>query len=456
MMLTPALLAALGVITNPNGIFVLPLYGGYIQRAYGPLFWFIITILLGYLFVSLYLMFQTLLSDRSPSIKSRVKLVLKGILVLIVCALSDIFLNVVLAAWLPIIPGLTSFGIFVSDIFFIIAIHRDKVFDIITIAHQDVIDTLAHGILVVDENETVIEINRSLRPQYDLHLGDRFDIENFLSHCSTDHNIDLFLQTYQNHPLERTEIEITLGESNHYYIIVHVAPIIVNGTMKGRIITFQDVSDLRCLVEETNRQNIILHERNQSLIAIRDELFQTNQKLEKKAITDSLTGCYNRRYLTQQLEHEVIENVRSHTPFTIILLDIDFFKRINDIFGHLTGDEVICSIVETIKRILRQTDILARYGGEEFMIYLPNTNQSQANMLAERVRAAVESNKAPVKDRAQVLSITISMGLLTIDNFIEQIPENPSVYLSRLLASVDEALYQAKKAGRNRIVSRIQ
>lgn len=451
----PALLAALGVVVNPGGIFVQPLHGGYIHRVYGPLFWFIITILLGYLFLSFYLMLQTLASVRQPRIKRQIRLVLKGLLVLTVCTLSDIFLNVVLDPWLPVIPGLTSIGILLSDIFFIIAIRRDKVFDIITIAHKDVIDTIAHGILVLDENETVVEINRSMRPQFDLQIGDRFEIETLLSRSCTDSNIDLFLKAYGERPLESAEIEITLKESDRRHFIIHAAPILVHGIMIGRNIMFQDVSELRRLVEEKNRQNIILHERNQSLLAIQDELFQANRKLEQKAITDSLTGCYNRGYLTQQMEHEVIENVRSFTPFSIILLDIDFFKLINDRYGHLAGDDVLCSTVETIKLNLRRSDIFARYGGEEFIIYLPNTNRSQAEMLAGRVKDAVESNKVMINNEAHTVSITISLGLLTIDNLIDEIAGNPKVYINGLFRSVDEALYQAKEEGRNRIVSRV-
>jgi two-component system cell cycle response regulator len=449
----PALLGALGVIINPNGMFVHPLHGDYIQRNYGSLFWFIITILIGYIIVSLLIMYRALVSDNAPRIKKQVKHVLNGILVMTAFILLDIFLNVVLAPFLPVIPGLTSFGILLSAIFFVIAIHRDKVFDIVTIAHQDIIDTIAHGILVLNDSETVVEINQSLLPQIDMHIGDRFDMATILPQGQSGSKIDLFLQAYRKHPLERIEIEIITNEVDRRHISIHAAPIMVSGTMVGRIITFQDMSELRRLIDETNLQNEILQDRNQSLIVIQDELFQTNQKLEQMAITDSLTGCYNRHYLTQQLEHEVMKNMRYQIPFAIFLLDIDFFKLVNDNYGHLVGDEVICSTVEAIKQTLRRTDILARYGGEEFIIYLPHTSQSQANILAERVKSAVESNKVIVENIASSLSITISMGLLSINHFTIENLKNPKTYLNELFESVDKALYQAKKEGRNRIVS---
>lgn len=113
--------------------------------------------------------------------------------------------------------------------------------------------------------------------------------------------------------------------------------------MVGRILTFQDRSELHRLIAETNQQNEILQERNLALIEIQNELSQTNQKLKQMAITDSLTGCYNRHYLTQYLEQEIIENMILKQPFAIILLDIDFFKTVNDNYGHLVGDVVIAA-----------------------------------------------------------------------------------------------------------------
>nr|WP_052475986.1 GGDEF domain-containing protein [Cohnella kolymensis] len=103
-----------------------------------------------------------------------------------------------------------------------------------------------------------------------------------------------------------------------------------------------------------NRKNEALHERNMELIAIQDELFRVNQKLEQMAITDGLTGCFNRRYLMQQLEHEVLLNMRYRIPYSILLFDIDHFKQINDHYGHLVGDEVIRSTVNIVRDTLRR------------------------------------------------------------------------------------------------------
>lgn len=450
----PVLLVAITVIINPKGMFVTPLDGSYIIRSYGTLFWLSITVLTCYIISSLYIMYLAFISDKSPRIKKQVKYVLLGILVMITFILLDVFFNVVLGPFLPIIPGLTSFGILLSAIFFIIAIHRDKVLDIVTIAHQDIIDTISHGILVLDDYEIVLEINQLSTRHLDIHLGDNFDITTIFQPQQSVSQINLFLQAYRNHPLEKVEIELVFNyNEKNLTIRIHVAPIIVGGNWVGRIISFEDVSELRSLINETKLQNEILQERNHALTVIQDELFQTNQKLQLMAITDSLTGCYNRHYLTQQLEQELVKNMHNRIPFAILLIDIDHFKTVNDTYGHLIGDEVICSTVGAIQMILRQDDILARYGGEEFIIYLPHTGPMEATALAERVRLAVESNKLNPDNITQALSITVSMGVLSIHNFKLAPVDSPKIHLNNLFESVDKALYQAKKAGRNRIVS---
>ncbi|MNJ60196.1 Response regulator PleD [compost metagenome] len=171
------------------------------------------------------------------------------------------------------------------------------------------------------------------------------------------------------------------------------------------------------------------------------------------AITDSLTGCYNRSFLTQELELQAKEYINNRIPFSIILLDIDFFKSINDSYGHLVGDRVLRDTVEVIQHSLRIHDILARYGGEEFIICLPNTQLNQANIIAERVKSTIESNRIIIQEDTPPISITVSIGLLSTDHMEIDISKDVQAILNELFESVDRALYQAKSDGRNRIVS---
>ncbi|MCR8643056.1 diguanylate cyclase [Paenibacillus sp. N1-5-1-14] len=448
----PALLIIPIIIINPNAMFVLPVEGGYVERDYGTLFWFTMIILLGYVIVSLFIMLQALIRDNSTRIKNQVKQVLIGMLVMTAFVLSDLLLNVAFPQNQTVIQGLTSFGILFSAIFFVIAIHRNKVFDIVTIAHQDIIDTIDLGILVIDDNEIIIEINQLLSPYLNLHVGDQFDIEDILPQETQADMAEPFIQAYQEHPLERTEIEVVYHAIKDSHVHIQVSPILVEGSMVGRIITFQDMSELRSLIEETKLQNEILRNRNDSLITIQQELSRTNLKLEQMAVTDSLTGCYNRHYLMQQLEQDINQNLQDQIPFSILLLDIDHFKSVNDNYGHLVGDDVLCRTVGIIQHYLRQDDILARYGGEEFIVYLPDTEQSEAEILAERIKSAVEMNTINISKGAS-LSITISIGLQSNRTFASDPSMHSETALNEMFQAVDEALYQAKREGRNRIVS---
>ncbi|WP_044647816.1 diguanylate cyclase [Paenibacillus terrae] len=454
LLFAPAVIVAVGVVMNPFSLFVTPLEGGYIDRAYGPWFWIVIVILVSYFFASLSVLFRALHSSQtSPTIKKQVKITLWGIFVLAAFAGSDALLNVVLSEWLPIIPGLTSLGIFLSDLFFVYVIKKYNVFDLVYIAHEDVINTIPYGILVLDENESIVEVNKALRSFIDLHVGDHFDMEAFLGSVRVEDSSKRFLDHYKQKENTLSQMEIIVERDSARHFILQASPIVDSYRMQiGHILTFQDVSQERYLVKEMNRQNEILQERNHSLDRIRHELSQANRKLEELVLTDSLTNCYNRRYLTQHLAHEVITNIHYRTPFSLILFDIDFFKAINDRYGHVKGDEVLYRTAQAVKQSIRSTDILTRYGGEEFMIYLPHTERQLAKQLAERVRLSVESNHIVVEHEIEQVSITISIGILSIEDFDhEHVLDNPEEYLIQLFAAVDKALYQAKQNGRNRI-----
>ncbi|ANS76517.1 hypothetical protein AWM70_19655 [Paenibacillus yonginensis] len=456
LLVLPAVIAAAGVMVNPFQLFVRPLEGGYMHRAYGPWFWLMIAILLSYFFASLSLLLRTVRNSKTLlAIRKQVKITLWGIFVLATFACSDLILNVVLRKWLPIIPGLTSVGIFISALFFGYVIKRYNMFDLVSIAHEDMINTIPYGILVLDENESVIEVNTALQRFMDLSLGDYFDLESFLDSVRVEGSSREFLEHYRHKDNTSAELEIIFERETVRHFILQAVPILdANRLQIGRILTFQDVSQERYLVQELNRQNEILQERNHSLDSIRNELYIANQRLKEMALTDSLTDCYNRHYLTQHLTHEVAANMQMGTPFSLILFDIDFFKSINDRYGHIIGDEVLYRTAQTVKQSIRSTDILARYGGEEFMIYLPDTDRKLAEVLAEEVRLLVESNHIRVGQNPEPVAITISMGILSVDDFTganEPAEDQLEDYLMGLLAEVDKALYKAKEKGRNRI-----
>jgi diguanylate cyclase (GGDEF)-like protein len=161
------------------------------------------------------------------------------------------------------------------------------------------------------------------------------------------------------------------------------------------------------------------------------------RRLRTMAITDSLTGAYNRRYLELQAEQARALWLRHARPATLLLIDIDFFKRINDRFGHARGDEVITGLVEVISARIRNVDILCRFGGEEFVVLLNETDIESAEVLAEDLRRRVE--EAPLLPEG---TVTISVGVSGV---------NGTESLDHWLNLADSALYLAKRNGRNRV-----
>ncbi|CAM3968370.1 diguanylate cyclase [Cohnella lubricantis] len=447
-MLAPALVCIAGVIWNPNHLFFEMLAGDQPMRKYGPLFWVLSIVQYAYLFFTLIQMFHELKNDTSVHRRKQLATTLIGMFVLSGFSMLDLLVNVLLKDYLPVVPGLMSLGILLSDICFILAIYRFGMFDILSMAQQDIFEHMTMGIVVVDDNGKVLEANRGSGSFANVTKGDHFEMEKFLASLHSQEGVGEFLYRYRHYPQERLQTELTLHDQRH--VSIQISPVLDHTkAVLGRIITFHDVTELRKLVDEMNRKNEALHERNLELITIQDELYRVNQKLEQMAITDSLTGCYNRRFLMQQLEHEVLLNLRYRIPFSIFLFDIDFFKHVNDRYGHLAGDEVIRRTAEIVKSQLRRTDILARYGGEEFTVYLPHTNREQAEHLAERIMAAVFDNR--IDSEQEQIGITISMGIVTEDNFDQQV-DDVKEYLRGLFSSVDAALYKAKDEGRNRAV----
>ena len=168
------------------------------------------------------------------------------------------------------------------------------------------------------------------------------------------------------------------------------------------------------------------------------------QHLYDSAVRDALTGVYNKRYLDERIDQEWAAHVRYKTHISLLILDVDHFKRINDTLGHSAGDRVLRNVAHTIQRSLRKEEVFARYGGEEFVVLLRESTLEAAEQCAERMRALVESTSVQWED--EVVRVTISLGVATTAAL-------PADSAKGLLARADEHLYQAKQNGRNRWVS---
>jgi diguanylate cyclase (GGDEF)-like protein len=166
----------------------------------------------------------------------------------------------------------------------------------------------------------------------------------------------------------------------------------------------------------------------------------------QQANFDHLTGMCNRRYFMDLAERELERARRYQKPLAILGVDIDYFKRINDNYGHKAGDIALQKFAVTCHEVVRQTDLVGRMGGEEFAILLPETDLGRAREIAERLRKRVEESELSLPDGETVLHFTVSIGLTLLPAAGEK------TELDALLHKADMALYQAKNAGRNRVL----
>ncbi|HJV65244.1 MAG TPA: diguanylate cyclase [Geomonas sp.] len=181
------------------------------------------------------------------------------------------------------------------------------------------------------------------------------------------------------------------------------------------------------------------------LITVQDvtERMLSQQRLRELNIRDQLTGACNRRYLDNRLPDECKRHNRYNRPLSVIMLDIDFFKKVNDQHGHEAGDRVLSEVAGKLMAGMRKTDCLVRYGGEEFCCILPETSLENAALLAERFRGSIEG--LAIVAGSSELRVTISLGVAQLQG-----DDTPATLLKR----ADQGLYEAKQSGRNRVAAR--
>lgn len=303
----------------------------------------------------------------------------------------------------------TPFALILAEIFWVIASLRHRWLDITPIARDTVFQSLRAGMLVFDSEEIITDFNTAAtvilpcltssalgKPVKNV-LNEYKELKEFIHSNST----------------TIIEISIPLGNMQRFYECQQYA-IYLKQQKLGTVLALRDISkyvDLR-------------------------------EKLQAMSITDQLTGVYNRRYMAEVGITLVHQAQRYHRALSLIMLDIDYFKNINDTYGHLTGDTVLQATVRVCLENLRKADVLIRYGGEEFIILLADTPGEQANILAKRLCNSIANNIVR-SSAGNMLRITVSIG-------ITELGENPPVAtLDHLLHQADQALYEAKQAGGN-------
>jgi diguanylate cyclase (GGDEF)-like protein len=209
-----------------------------------------------------------------------------------------------------------------------------------------------------------------------------------------------------------------------------------NRVLRAALVTFE--------VDRVKQEQAVYQRKNTELLALRRQLEEQNTRLKELALSDPLTGLRNRRYLEDYLDEVLAATERYGRELSVVLIDIDNFKLINDNHSHTLGDAVLIAMARLLAGQLRQADVVVRYGGEEFVIVLPETPLTQALIAAEKLRQAIEGY--PWHTLAADLTVTISCGLAVYQ---------PGLTRNELLRLADQELYRAKRSGRNRVCAAV-
>jgi diguanylate cyclase (GGDEF)-like protein len=232
-----------------------------------------------------------------------------------------------------------------------------------------------------------------------------------------------------------------MDKKRYYYVIISLIFLQVISAAIVLIINFINISVVNSSIILYAESFIFILTLLLFAVVIKFKKKIFDQDLENMALTDGLTGLYNRRYFDMFYENIFNQSSRYGIPLTLIMCDIDHFKKINDTYGHDKGDVVLKEISDILKTNTRKTDIASRFGGEEFMLCLPSTEITSALDVARKIKQMVL--KVKTKD---IKKVTISMG---VTFYRKEFENNPKGLLKRL----DDLLYEAKKRGRNRIIS---
>ncbi|MFZ5600678.1 MAG: sensor domain-containing diguanylate cyclase [Bacillota bacterium] len=251
----------------------------------------------------------------------------------------------------------------------------------------------------------------------------------------------LFYSRRLTKPLERLAAEVnSIAEGNFQTVLDMQANKEVQEL--GRAINHMSST----LLAKTNRLNDLIAQLEQST----EDLYQEKNKLAKISITDELTCLYNRRYINQELDRFTQLSRALGKNISLMMLDLDHFKLVNDTFGHATGDVVLKEFAQLLRQCSRGTDVIGRFGGEEFIIIVPFISGTQVKEIAERIRQEVSNTVFDADDNK--IKVTVSIGVVTL---IPSMDEKVSEIIEKTIRIADECLYEAKRSGRNRVVQQI-
>lgn len=297
--------------------------------------------------------------------------------------------------------------LWLSSLLYLWAISSSRLFTLMPIAKDAIFNSINDGVLVLDESQRLVEFNQAAKRTFP--ALDRSMYGKSFSNVWPALSGNASLPELKGEDVQ--ELKLTAGDSGRIFQ-VRTAPLHQAKNSKGMLVIFSDITELKSL----------------------------QAQLEHQAFYDELTQVYNRRAFMQQCEKGFTEAKKASEPFSVVLMDIDFFKRVNDNYGHHIGDQVLVHAAKICKAHLKGGQIFARYGGEEFVLALKGS-AAEAKAIADDLRKSLQLQ--PLTIAEDEISVTLSLGVA------EAMADEETLY--QLLNKADQALYSAKQKGRNRV-----
>jgi diguanylate cyclase (GGDEF)-like protein len=298
---------------------------------------------------------------------------------------------------------LLPFAISLMAVCYYIAIFRYDFIELQEMIQKFIFSESSEGVIILDQQKRLIRFNKAAQRVYD-----------FLNYKNIGKKLCVFDQSMNLINNRDYLFEIMVKkDTDRYYEIRYIE-------MKGKNNTLGSIY----LMKEITQQKEMI------------------KQLDNLASYDSLTQIYNRRRFMEEAKNEFERNRRYNGGFSILMIDIDYFKEINDVYGHTVGDEIIRMVAQGCKDRIRMTDIIGRYGGDEFCILLSHADKENAMKIAEQIRDHIEDMKFEYLN--QSIKVTVSIGITTVVN-----ANNEEFNINFLLSQADQALYRAKQSGRN-------